>query len=87
MGQQQETVAGSALRRMALALLVAALGEATMVVATAMPAMAKNLKDGNPGPPTLAGPFKPGSGSLVFPDKGGACALHSNGNDPTGGGC
>jgi hypothetical protein len=50
MGQQQTTVASSALRRMVLALLVAAL-MAALLVATAVPALAKNSGEQPTGPP------------------------------------
>ncbi len=59
MGQQQQqtAVAGSsaAVRRIVLVLLVAAL-MATIMAASAMPAMAKNSEDQGPGhPPTFSG--------------------------------
>ena len=47
---QQETVAGTALRRMTLVLAVAVLMAAMMAV-SAMPAMAKNTGEQPPGPP------------------------------------
>ena len=81
MGQQQQTaVAGSALRQVVLVLLVAALVAVTMV-ASAVPAMAKNsIHDGfdNPGdgPPEF-------SGSTSFDNNGSNVNHHGGG----GGSC
>ena len=52
---QQETVAGSVLRRIVLALLVAALMAAMMVV-MAMPALAKNSGPSTPHNSSTSGP-------------------------------
>ena len=102
MGQQQTaTVGGSAaLRRMVLALLVAALMAATMAVG-ADPAMAENTiqsgVDQPPGPPSISnGPDQKNGKFLPTPivnhDTGSGaapCVLHGgkNGGKLTGGGC
>jgi hypothetical protein len=78
---------GSALKRMILVLVVA-------VVASAMPAMAKNTRQGGgdppPGPPSLSfGPSKNG-GSSVDHGPEGSGVTHYGKNlskPPTGGGC
>jgi hypothetical protein len=100
MGQQETmTVAaegkeGGALRRIILVLTVAALMAAVMVAST-MPAMAKNSyqsgQDSPPGPPAFSfGPNKNGSSEVVHKAEG-ACVHHfgkNSGNKPlTGGDC
>ena len=83
--QQQETVAGSAWRRVVLVLLVAALMAALMAV-SAMPAMAKNsIHDGfdtpGDGPPEFSGSTSfDNNGSNVnhHGGGGGSCVDHFN---------
>ncbi len=66
MGQQQQTVTGSALRRILLALLVAALMAATMAL-SAMPAMAENVKGPDGGRPLSSGDLSaPQRGAAIF---------------------
>jgi hypothetical protein len=90
MGQQQETVVGGTLRRLVLALLVAALMAATMAV-SAMPAMADNSGEQPSGPPLFTGNNDGGtSGSTVSHRFGGTnsvCVAHRNGHGDTGGDC
>ena len=81
MGQKQITVAGSALRRIGLALLVAAL-MAVMMSVSALPAMAKNSGPQPPGPPKT----NENTQVKVFHFRGEACVIHDTG-DVTGGDC
>jgi hypothetical protein len=91
MGQWTVKEAGSALRRMILVLLVAALMAAAMAV-SAMPAMAKaspNPSETGGGPPVFTGGLGlDNPSSEVFHGRGGACVQHfGNSNKETGGSC
>ena len=89
MGQQQ-TVTGTALRRMILALLVVVL-MATMLAASASAAKADVDRNGaTSGKPQRSGDFDQALGSVVHHNPEGACISHfgHNFNKPdTGGGC
>jgi len=88
MGQQQ-TVGSNAVRRIILVFLVAAL-MAAMMVASAMPAMAKNSYQFGQDPPgTPVESFGPtdSSAQAVHGFDGGACVHHGKTGKTTGGDC
>ena len=80
MGQQQQTLESVAtLRRIMLVVLVAAL-MALIMAASAMPAMAKNVK-GSDGRPIQSGDInqQTGGASVGHNDKEGSCVRHDGG--------
>jgi hypothetical protein len=89
MGQQQETVAGNALRRIILVLTVAAV-MAAMLAVNVTPAMADNAGNQPPGPPLTAGGTNSNGFTLVAHNSGGTCVAHSgdkSGDKVHGPGC
>jgi hypothetical protein len=82
MGQQEMVAeqAANAWRRLVLAVTVAAL-MAVIMAASAMPAMAKNVKNSGGGPPIESGDITEANGgaSVGSRGSGGACVNHDSG--------